>query len=185
MYDGESGLNIYNNTFDVGGSIAGYDAAVFSIGTGSLFQSIRNNLFTAFNNVSSTFGHAFVSSPDGTTTVPRVVTADYNGWFNPTATSSVRYLSGIVANTPGVHDVLADPKLAGQREVPYRIAEGCVWLGGCTVGQVLAHYRDLYRPATGSPLINAGDPADGNGTAIGAIGPDGTHPLDKFGRIIR
>jgi hypothetical protein len=31
--------------------------------------------------------------------------------------------------------------------------------------------------------VNAGDPADGAGTAIGAIGADDTNPADRFGRI--
>jgi hypothetical protein len=81
--------------------------------------------------------------------------------------------------------VTANPQFSGVAEVPYRIAEGCVWLRTCTVGEVLAHYRAIYRPAAASPLINAGDPADGQGTAIGAIGPNDTNPLDRFGRIIR
>ncbi len=33
-------------------------------------------------------------------------------------------------------------------------------------------------------MINAGDPADGAGTAIGAIGPDDTNPVDLFGRVL-
>ena len=45
-----------------------------------------------------------------------------------------------------------------------------------------SHYREIYRPATGSPLIGAGDPADGAGTFIGAIGADDTNPIDRFGR---
>ena len=60
FYGGESGLNIYNNTFDVGGTIGGFDSPAFNIGPGSLFQSIRNNLFTSFIDVSPTFGGAFV-----------------------------------------------------------------------------------------------------------------------------
>jgi hypothetical protein len=68
-------------------------------------------------------------------------------------------------------------------EIPYRIAEGCIWAGDCTTGQVLAHYRQTYRPAAGSPLVNAGDPADGAGTSIGAIGADDNNPADLFGRV--
>lgn len=47
VYGGESGRNIYNNTFDVAGATGGVRCAAFSIGSGSLFQSIRDNLFTA------------------------------------------------------------------------------------------------------------------------------------------
>jgi len=183
FYGGESGLSVYNNTFDVAGATGGFNAPAFSIGSGSLFQSIRNNLFTSFIDVSSIFGGAFVSS-DGSVTSPRVTNADYNGWFNPLAPHSTRYLAGIVNNPPGLHDVQANPKLSGQPEVPYRVSEGCIWVGGCTIGQVLSHYRDIYQPAAGSPLINAGSPADGTGSFIGAVGPNGGNSADLFGRIV-
>jgi len=181
VYSGESGLNIYNNTFDVGGSVGQFNAPAIKIGSGSVFGSIRNNLFTAFVDAS---GGAFISTFEGTASTPRVSTADYNAWFNRLASSTARYLSGIVGSSPGAHDVQANPKLAGQAEIPYRIAEGCIWTGVCTTAQVLAHYRDIYRPASDSPLINAGDPADGAGTAIGAVGPDDNNPVDLFGRFL-
>jgi hypothetical protein len=34
---------------------------------------------------------------------------------------------------------------------------------------MLARFRELYTPAEGSPLIDAGDPADGPGTDIGPV----------------
>jgi hypothetical protein len=40
-----------------------------------------------------------------------------------------------------------------------------------TVAQILAKFREIYTPAEGSPLIGAGDPADGAGTSIGAVEP--------------
>ena len=51
-----------------------------------------------------------------------------------------------------------------------------------TVSQILAHYRRAYTPAEGSPLINAGDPADGRGSYIGAVGAGKSPPQDHFGR---
>ncbi|MGE0863336.1 MAG: hypothetical protein AB7P34_05470 [Vicinamibacterales bacterium] len=183
FYGGESGLSIYNNTFDVGGAIGQFDSAAFNIGPGSVFQSIRNNLFTSFSNVNG-FGGAFVSAPEGQVAAPRVTSADYNAWYNPLAANSVRYLPGIVGNAPGEHDVIANPFLSGTPDVPYRISEGCIWLRSCSVGQVLSYYREMYRPAAGSPLIGAGDPADGPGTAIGAVGPNTSNPVDRFGRIV-
>jgi hypothetical protein len=42
--------------------------------------------------------------------------------------------------------------------------------GKVTVSKILAYYRDVYSPAADSPLVGAGDPADGKGTNIGAIG---------------
>src|SRR4029453_10472847 len=106
----------------------------------------------------------------------RVTRADYNAWFNPEAPSTAHYLPGIVQGAAGAHDVQGDPHLSGPFEVPYRVAESCLWLRACSTSEVLAHYRDLYRPAAGSTLIGAGDPADGAGTAIGAVGPDDNNP---------
>jgi hypothetical protein len=129
------------------------------------------------------FGGALVGAPEGAVSAPRVTSADYNAWFNPLAPNTAPYLHGIVAATPGTNDVAAPPQLAGTGEVPYRISEGCVWLRTCSTGEVLAHYRELYRPTAGSPLVGAGNPADGAGTPIGAIGPDTANPVDRFGRI--
>ena len=77
-----------------------------------------------------------------------------------------------------------NPFFSGQPEIPYQVSEGCIWLRSCTAGQVLSHYRDIYRPAQGSPLINAGNPADGAGSFIGAIGPTNSNSVDLFGRIV-
>lgn len=185
FYGGESGLNIYNNTFDLGGAAAGHDGPAFNIGPGSLLNSIRNNVFTGFSNVIGTWGHALVAAPGGSVAGPRVNTADYNGWYNPlTTASTVLYLPGIVQNAPGVHDVQTNPQFSGPSEIPYRVSEGCVWVGTCSIGKVLAHYRTIDKPAAGGPLINAGDPADGAGTVIGAIGPNTSNPVDRFGRIV-
>jgi hypothetical protein len=184
VYSGESGIAIYNNTFDMAGATGGFYAPAVSIGSGSLFQSVRNNLFTSFIDIADNYGRAFMSTADGATSSPRLASADYNAFFNPLQTQSRSYLPGIVSAAAGVHDVQANPKIAGLAEVPFRIGEGCIWLGSCTASQVLAHYREIYRPTTGSPLINAADPADGAGTAIGAVGPDDSNPLDLFGRVL-
>jgi hypothetical protein len=39
----------------------------------------------------------------------------------------------------------------------------------------------MYAPAAGSPLTDKGDPADGAGTDIGAIGSGAGDPADQFG----
>jgi hypothetical protein len=183
-FSGESGLRVYNNTFDMGGTVGGFDGPGIRIGAGSTFTSIRNNLFTQFVNISTQWGRAVISAPEGQVSSARVTSADYNAFFSPNGSANIRYLPNIVSNTPGNHDVQANPLLAGASasEVPYRISEGCLWLKDCTTGQVLSHYREVYRPTAASPLIDAGDPADGVGTAIGAVGPDDTNPADLFGR---
>jgi hypothetical protein len=182
VYNGESGLAVYNNTFDLGGAAGAFDAPALNIGSGSLFNSVRNNLFTSFSDVTTGVGSAFVTTPDGAPSAARVGSADCNAWYNPLAKSTTRYRSGIVQNAPGAHDVQANPRLSGNAEIPYKLSNGCVWLGDYTTGAVLSHYRGIYRPAAGSPLIDAGDPGDGNSTAIGAVGPDDSNPADLFGR---
>ena len=181
LYGGETGLSLYNNTFDAGGALGANDGPAFNIGPSSSIASIRNSLFVGFSTTSG-YGGALVGAPEGAVASPRVTSADYNGWFNPLA-ASARYLAGIVANTPGLHDVIANPRWSGQPDVPYRVSEGCIWSGGCRTRQVLERYRETYRPAPGSPMIGAGDPSDGPGSFIGAIGPDDSHPLDRFGRV--
>jgi hypothetical protein len=183
VYSGETHLTMFNNTFDVGGTVGGFDAPAFNIGPGSVFDSIRNNLFMNFIDVTPSWGRAIVSAPDDPVSSPRVTRADYNAWFNPLAPDTIRYLPGIVGTTAGIHDVIANPRLASAPEVPYRVSEGCLWTGHCAVGSVLAHYRSVYAPSAGSPVVNAGDPSDGGGVAIGAIG-DGGHPADRFGLVI-
>ena len=48
---------------------------------------------------------------------------------------------------------------------------------------MLARFRELYTPAADSPLIDAGDPADGPDVDIGAVGGGRPHQDDRFGRF--
>ena len=121
------------------------------IGAGSSFTSIRNNLFTQFVNISTQWGRAVISAPEGQVSSARVTSADYNAFYSPNGSANIRYLPNIVSNPPGDHDVQANPQLAGASEVPYRISEGCLWQQHCTTGQVLSHYREVYRPTAGQP----------------------------------
>lgn len=185
-YGGESGLSFYNNTFDVGGASAGFDAPAFVFSAASV-TSIRNNVFTGFSSLSGRWsGGALVSgaSQEATVGVARVGSADYNLWHNPLS-AALRYAPGLVAGAAGAHDKIASPALAGGGpEAPFRIDEGKVWLRTFSTADVLAHYRALYAPAGGSPLIDAGDPADGAGTDIGAVGAGIVDVDDAFGRVL-
>src|SRR5262249_10572970 len=64
--------------------------------------------------------------------------------------------------------------------------EGAIWQGTQKVSQVLAIFRDRYSPKAGSPIIDAGDPADndsqGRRTDIGAVDVGG-HDQDKLGKF--
>src|SRR5262249_12725649 len=111
VYEGEQGLVVYGNTFDGGGATGQLEAPVLSIGRGSVFPSVRNNLVVAFSDTQSGLGRALVTSDSGSVSSPRVTSADYNAWYNPLATPTSRYLAGIVGGTAGAHDVQADPRL--------------------------------------------------------------------------
>jgi hypothetical protein len=171
VYSGESGLDIYNNTFDGGGSVGEFAASAIVIGSGSVFASVRNNVFTNFSD-----SDGLVSGSGS------VTSADYNAFWNPLATNTSPYSAGLVTGAAPAHDVTSDPNFAGTPELPYQISAGCVWSRTYTTAQVLDHYRKMYAPGSGSPLTDAGDPADGAGTDIGAIGSGAGDPDDLFGR---
>jgi hypothetical protein len=95
------------------------------------------------------------------------------------------YMPSIVAGTAGGHDVTTDPMFNGPvPQAPYQIDEGSVWLRQYGVSQVLSYYRALYTPRAASPLVDTGDPADGAGNDIGAIGAGTANANDKFGQVM-
>ena len=69
----------------------------------------------------------------------------------------------------GAVDAQVEPKFAGPipSEFPWKDDE--IKAGKVPVSKMLEVYRKAYAPAPGSPLIDAGDPADGPGTDIGAV----------------
>ena len=190
LYSGEQDVAFDHNTMDAGGSVAMYDAPAIVLGSSSVsLASLRDNVFMNFANTRGGFaGRAIIDSgaSEGSVSSPRIARADYNAWYNPLAASTAHYLPGLVSGAAGAHDVAKDPSFAGNvPEVPYQIDEGAVWLRELGVSAVLGHYRALYTPKAGSPLIDAGDPADGAGVDIGAIGAGAADPADKFGRVMQ
>jgi hypothetical protein len=181
LYGSEQNVVFDNNTIDAGGPATRFDAPALSIGPNARVASVRNNLFTSFSNLAWS-NHSLVAGSDGETSAnARVATADYNGFFSPSSDAN-RYMPGIVSGNAGAHDVMADPKLAGDvPQVPARIPEGQLWSRTYGVSKLLRYYRSLYQPADGSPLIDAGDPADGAGNDIGAVGAGAANAADKFG----
>src|SRR5499427_8074803 len=170
--------SFYNNTVDVGGAKLGWANGSFvPMASGEVLTSARNNVFMgfAYENATSLIASGAVTS------------ADYNLYDNPDTTKLTRYGgSGL-----GAHDVgggaNTDPKFAQARVVPFPIGDGDIWLRHVTVSQILSLYRGMYTPVAGSPLIDAGDPADDTGgarnTDIGAVGAGNAHPDDQFGRF--
>jgi hypothetical protein len=179
IYDGRKSVAVYNNTFDGGAArlkpIPILTSPMLRAEKGNSFSTIRNNVF---------MGN--VPWPNGAT--PPIIAggagciahADYNCFFNPQAPKIASYAEGTVAGKPGVHDVHADPVLGV--EVPSPNKPGQLWNRKAKLSRVLAYYRARYAPASGSPVLGAGDPADGKNPYIGAVGP-GNDPNDLFGRF--
>lgn len=184
FYGGESGVVIDNNTFDVGGDVADFNApAIVLRATNVSLASLRSNVFTRFKKPNG--WSAFVAADQGENSVgaARVMAADNNAFHNPAATQTASYLPGIVTGSPA-NDVTGDPMFAGAvPEIPYKIAEGALWSRKYGISGVLAYYRELYTPATGSPLIDKGH--GGAGNDIGAVGAGTTHADDKFGLVMQ
>jgi hypothetical protein len=175
---GMSQAAFYNNTVDAGGKqLAWYDAPFAT--NSSRVPSLRNNVFTGFAH-------------DGRTNLfetGSVTAAGYNCFYNPDTTMLSRYADTNLGATDCGTDGIADPRFSQPRTVPFPIGDGDIWLRRVTVSQILALYRGIYTPAAGSPLIDAGDPADDTGgmrnTDIGAVGAGTAHPDDQFGRFSR
>ncbi|MEO8673036.1 MAG: right-handed parallel beta-helix repeat-containing protein [Tahibacter sp.] len=201
FYGGETGIAIYNNTFDGGGNVTGdFAGPTVQINNASRVTSLRNNLVTWSRNYDN-----------GSAGLPRIVgdanvlqSADYNAFYSPDNTTRDNYaISGLDeggASGYATHDVsgtgalgvvngqLATTPFAGSRVLPWESVadEAALWQRSQGISQILAAFRARYTPAAGSPIIDAGDPLDndtqGRRTDIGAIDLAG-HERDRFGRF--
>jgi hypothetical protein len=190
-------LSIYNNTFDGAGKCTqpiGGDLVLH----GAMVSSLRSNAFVGTRVVSS-LGTSFVHGMDSSLTLPLPTGlgySDYNLFYNQDSPVTVIYGAGVPGKTArtdpgfGFHDAMAggavnqqvDPKFAvamPPRTFPFK--ESDVIARTTTVCQVLAYYRQIYSPGAGSPLVGAGDPADGAANNIGAIGAG--EATDRFGKL--
>jgi hypothetical protein len=183
---GEEGVEVFNNTFDAGGTM---NVPGVEVNPGGWVKSVRNNVF--YN-----FGHKekYLSSAQAmirpcwteglTEPLPvRLGYSDYNLFFSPGAQVHRNYALGVRDKAErkdagfGLNDVprggarneQVDPKFKGPIPSEFAFQDEDIKSGKVTVAKMLAHYRDIYTPAPGSPLIGAGDPADGEGTSIGAV----------------
>jgi len=185
---------MYNNTFDAGGSPDWLPAPAVAVSKGSMISKLTNNVFTGFAN-DSTVGivDRYLSGGENDS-VARIVKADYNCFFNPKGRKPNNYgnflVSGVSEGAAGYggHDLggvngQINPKFKLGMDTAFGLNESDVWTRVKTVSQVLAEYRNRYMPSTGSPLIDAGDPADGPGVDIGAVGAGTADPADLFGKF--
>lgn len=198
QYKDAGNISIYNNTFD-GGALTGDFAGGFigAISPIVSISSIRNNLFTyARDQQNSNPGKPLIVATEG-----NILSADYNAFYSPNSKQKSNYGFTIEGKKQGEdgfggHDVsgkgtvgdvdgrLAEHPFAGKMWYPYTVDEAAVWNRQLKLSQVLAEFRARYTPAAGSPVIDKGDPADGKGVDIGAIGAPGGEqdPQDKLGK---
>ncbi|HEX3695385.1 MAG TPA: right-handed parallel beta-helix repeat-containing protein [Polyangia bacterium] len=158
------GVRIVNNTFDAqNGPIV-----VTAVLVGDAEMTLNSNLIMNVPKAPT------VSLKTGT------LTADYNLFFNPQTTnySDNRKPAHDLGGTNGeVNPMLKSPPPTS----PFDIDDSAIWQRTTTVGQILKIYRTNYTPQTGSPAIDAGDPAGGAGNDVGAIGAGMPNAADLFG----
>jgi hypothetical protein len=201
VYKGDD-IQIYNNTFDGGGKDLArrWHVPAIEVGAAAFVASLRNNAFvhhpTNFANGTATIRPGFTEKR--TAPAPsRLGYADYNLFYNPDAKEKQNYALSVQGKTERLdagfarHDVpaggakneQAEPKFQGPLPTRFPFSDDAIRSRQVTVGKILAAYRAAYTPTEGSPLVNAGDPADGKGSYIGAVGAGKDAPNDNFGRF--
>jgi len=191
-------LPVYNNTFDGAGKCnLPIDGAV--VLHGSFLSSLRSNAFVGARVASGGDANALVHGASTSLTpplAPGLGYSDYNLFYNPDSPVTIIYGTGVQGKTArtdpgfGYNDAMpggaanqqVDPKFAvtlPPRTFPFK--ESDIIARTTTVCQVLAYYRQIYTPGSGSPLLGTGDPADGAGNNIGAIGAG--EATDLFGKL--
>jgi hypothetical protein len=170
-------LDFYNNTLNGVGAGFGVELA-----PNTHMPSLRNNVFYDFRSQAVVF--ADPPPANKTDAVAGLLDyADYNCFYCPNAQKPDNYNALVKGKTErkdagfalndlpkgGKVDEQCDPKFKGPIPEKFPFEDEDVKSGKVTVSQILKFYRDAYTPAEGSPLIDAGDPADGEGTDIGAV----------------
>jgi ferric-dicitrate binding protein FerR (iron transport regulator) len=183
---GEQGAEIFNNTFDAGGTM---NVPGVEVNPGGFVKSLRNNVFYNFGHqekyMSSAQAMIRPAWTEPLTEPPpdRLGYADYNLFYSPLAKTKKVYALGVAGKTArrdpgfgrndvprgGALDEQVDPRFRGPIPAVFAFADDDIKAGRVTVSRILEFYRAAYAPAPGSPLVDAGDPADGEGTDIGAV----------------
>jgi hypothetical protein len=194
------GIEVFNNVFDGGGRL---DVPAIEVGPGGFVKSVRNKVFFNFAHREKYYKRPQAMIRMSWNDEPpeekpaRLGYADYNLFFSPDAKSKRNYLLAVAGKTDrkdagfGLNDVprggkvdeQADPRFRGPIPKAFPFSDDDVKARKVGLSKLLAFYRDAYTPAEGSPLVGAGDPADGEGTNIGAIGAAKPSEQDRFGRF--
>ncbi|HZE95910.1 MAG TPA: hypothetical protein VE981_02675 [Planctomycetota bacterium] len=175
---GETGVEVFNNVFDANGLL---NVPGVEVNPNGFVKSVRSNAFVRFNHQEKYIRHEQAmycpqwEEPHAAPPPPRLGYVDYNLYYSPTAKTHRLYALGVSGKAEkddgfGKHDhVEIDPKFKGPLPTVFPFDDVDIKAGKVTVAQMLARFREIYTPAEGSPLIDAGDPADGTGTDIGAV----------------
>jgi hypothetical protein len=174
----ESGAEIFNNVFDANGVL---NVPGVEVNPNGFVKTVRNNAFIRFNHQEKYVRHpqamysAQWEEPPTHPPPVRLGYLDYNLTYSPAARSHRLYALGVAGRTEkedgyGKHDLVeVDPRFKGPLPEVFPFDDVDIKAGKVTVAQMLARFREIYAPAEGSPLIGAGDPADGAGTDIGPV----------------
>jgi Right handed beta helix region len=187
---------IFNNTLDTAGVCApGIGAAVLLKGA-AVLGSLRSNALVGVR-VGDGRGAALVRADDPEAPAGHLLYSDYNLFYAPSSPIKIVYgvtVDGKTVRTDsgfGLHDVPAggtvnqqtDPRFTSPTPRTFPFGEDDIRTGTTTTCEVLAYYRQAYAPGSDSPLIDAGDPAEGAGNDVGAVGAGVPNDADKFGRL--
>jgi hypothetical protein len=190
-----SGVQIWANTFDGGGAGKYFYGPAIGVANGSALDSARSNLFMRFaHRNAATIGPIAIGDPN---TAPILRYADYNLFYNPSAQVADNYALAVANKVErqdpgfGANDVpplgaanaQVDPQIAGPLPPRFPWTDEQIVAGAITISDMLTYYRTVYAPRDGSPLIDTGDPQDGSGADIGAIGAGHANPDDRFGQF--
>jgi hypothetical protein len=195
-----SGIAVFNNTFDGGGLQRRFRGPALSVDGDCFLDSLRNNVFFRFPFELPDGSQAAVRPPpaEGIEPAPeRLGYADYNLFFAVGAAPPRNYALSVAGRRVridagyGLYDALpmgpvdeqVEPEFSQEPPLALPFDEAKVLSGELGVWEVLATLRALYTPAAGSPLLDAGDPQDGPGVDIGAIGAGIPHASDRFAGV--
>ncbi|HXI58086.1 MAG TPA: hypothetical protein VNO55_18600, partial [Polyangia bacterium] len=188
------GIEMFNNTFDGGGAALKLYGPAIRL-RGVTVHSIRNNAFVHFPYYLGLVVSGIRDMETKAGPQPYADYLDYNAFFNPEKKAAaplsyyLKTTSNAAAGSPGFggHDVGGlnkdvDPLFSGKdTSGVYPFSRADIWARKAKVSLMLQYFANYYRPASGSPLTDAGDPADGDGTDVGAV--DSGKPNSKYGGI--
>lgn len=195
-----AGIEIFNNVFDGGGKL---DVPAIEVAPQAFVTSVRNNVFYNFAHKEKYYKRpqAMIRIAWNDETAEerpaRLGYADHNLFYSPKARVPRNYLLSVAGKIErkdvgfgrndvpknGKVDEQVDPMFKGPVPSKFPYTDEDIKARKVTVSQILAFYREVYSPGEGSPLIGAGDPADGAGTNIGAIETGQPASHNGFGRF--